>query len=61
MAKQRRALIGTICGVTMLLATALYAGLGMALDLWRSAVWIFAVGGILCAATAVILAPKHEE
>lgn len=38
MAKQRRALIGTICGVTMLLATALYAGLGMALDLWRSAV-----------------------
>lgn len=59
--RRRRALIGTVCGVLMLLATALYVALGMTLDLWRSAVWIFAVGGILCAVAAVILTPRQEE
>lgn len=59
--RRRRALIGTICAVIMLLAAAVYVGLGLALELWRSAIWIFAVGGILCGAAAVVLAPREDS
>lgn len=44
----------------MLLATAVYVGLGLSLDLWRTAWWVFAVGGILCGAASVVLGPKEE-
>lgn len=60
-ARRKNALAGTACAVIMLLATAVYVGLGLALDLWRTAWWIFAVGGILCAVTTVVLEPKEEE
>ena len=56
-AKARRQLIGTVCGIIMLLSTALYVGLGLAMDLWRWAWWVFAVGGILCAVVSVALSP----
>jgi len=59
-AKRRNALIGTICGVIMLLAAAVYVGLGLALDLWGKAWWVFAVGGVLCGAAAVALSPREE-
>jgi len=59
-AKRRNALIGTVCGVIMLLAAAVYVGLGLALDLWRTAWWVFAVGGVLCGAASVALAPREE-
>ena len=59
-AQRRNHLIGTLCAVIMLVATAIYVGLGLALDLWRSAVWVFAVGGILCAIAAVVLSPRDE-
>ena len=58
--KRRRDLTGTVCGVIMLLATAVYVGLGLALDLWRTAWWVFAVGGILCAVASVVLSPREE-
>lgn len=60
-ARRKNALAGTVCAVIMLLATAVYVGLGLALDLWKTAWWIFAVGGILCAVTTVVLGPKEEE
>lgn len=61
-AKKRLNLIGTVCGVIMLLATAVYVGLGLALDLWRTAWWVFAVSGILCGAVGIVLNPyKGEE
>ena len=60
-AKRRRALTGTVCAVIMLLATAVYVGLGLAMDLWRSTVWLFAVGGILCAAASVILSSTEKK
>lgn len=60
-AKRRQDLIGTICAVIMLLATAVYVGLGLAMDLWRTAWWVFAVGGILCGVTAVALSPREEN
>lgn len=59
-AQRRKSLAGTICGVMMLLATAVYVGLGLSLDLWRKTWWIFAVGGILCAVVSVALGPKEE-
>ncbi len=58
--KRRNDLVGTVCAVIMLLATAIYVGLGLALDLWKTAWWVFAVGGILCGAAAVVLGPKGE-
>lgn len=60
-AKARKQLIGTICGVIMLLATALYVGLGLARGAWDTAWWVFAVGGILCGAVCVVLDPYKGE
>ena len=45
----------------MLLATAVYVGLGLAMDLWGTAWWVFAVGGILCGVVAVVLDPYKGE
>lgn len=59
-AKRRNALVSTVCAVVMLLAAAVYVGLGLALDLWKTAWWVFAVGGVLCAVAAVALGPKED-
>ncbi len=59
-AKRRSDLAGTVCAVIMLLATAVYVGLGLALYMWKTAWWVFAVGGILCAVASVVLGPKEE-
>ncbi len=60
-AKKRLDLIGTACAVLMTLSAAVYVGLGLALDLWRTAWWIFAVGGILCGVIAIVLNPYKGE
>ncbi len=60
-AKQRQNLIGAACGVIMLLATAVYVGLGLAKGLWGTAWWVFAVGGILCGVVSVALNPYKGE
>lgn len=60
-AKKRIGLINTICGALMLLAVAVYVGLGLALDLWDTAWWIFAVAGILCAVVCIVLDPYRNE
>lgn len=59
--KKRNGLIGTLCACIMLLATAVYVGLGLAKDLWDIAWWVFAVGGILCGGVSVILNPYKGE
>ena len=59
--KKRKGLINTICAALMTLVTALYVGLGLALDLWRTAWWVFAVGGILCAVVNIVLDPYRNE
>lgn len=60
-ARERNKLIDTICSALMLTATAVYVGLGLALDLWRSAWWLFAVGGILCGLVHVLLDPYKDD
>ena len=54
-ARRRLNLIGAACGVVMLLATAVYVGLGLTKELWGSAWWVFPVGGLLCGVVHVIL------
>lgn len=60
-AKQRLDLIGTLCGCIMLLATAIYVGLGFTGNAWDTAWWVFPVGGILCGIVNVILDPYKGE
>ena len=59
--KKRKGLINTICGTLMVTTAALYVGLGLALDLWRTAWWVFAVAGILCAVVYIVLDPYRNE
>ena len=60
-AKRRLNLIGTACGIIMLLATAIYVGLGLSRNAWGTAWWVFAVGGILCGVASVALDPYKGE
>lgn len=60
-AKKRLNLIGSLCGVIMLLATAVYVGLGLTQALWDTAWWVFPVGGILCGMVSVALNPYKGE
>ena len=60
-AKKRIGLINTICGALMMVTTALYVGLGLALDLWSTAWWVFAVAGILCGVIHIVLDPYRDE
>lgn len=59
--KKRNGLIGASCACIMTLAAAIYVGLGFAKDLWDTAWWIFAVGGILCGVVSIILNPYKGE
>ena len=44
----------------MLLATAIYVGLGLSRNMWNTAWVVFAVGGILCGATSILLGPRED-
>ena len=59
--KKRLNLIGAACGVIMLLATAVYVGLGLTRNAWSTAWCLFAVGGILCGVVSVALDPYKGE
>ena len=60
-AKKRLNLIGTACGCIMLIATAIYVGLGFTRGSWGTSWWVFPVGGILCGISSVILNPYKGE
>ena len=60
-AKRRLNLIGAVQGAMMTLVTAVYVGLGLSMNLWRTAWWIFAVAGILCGVVAIVLDPYKGE
>ncbi len=58
--KVKRRRVSAACGCIMLLATAIYVGLGLSRNMWGTAWWVFAVGGILCGVAAVLLGPRDE-
>ncbi len=60
-ARKRLNLIGASCGCLMLAATAIYVGLGFTRNLWNTAWWVFAVGGILCGVVSIALNPYKGE
>lgn len=60
-AKKRNDLIGTACGVVMLLATAVYVALGFTRGAWGTAWWVFPVGGILCGVVSMVLDPYKGD
>ena len=45
----------------MLLATAIYVGLGLARGSWATSIWLFPVGGILCGVVSTVLNPYKGE
>jgi transcriptional regulator with XRE-family HTH domain len=58
--QQRIDLVGKLCGVIMLLATAIFLCGGFIFDVW-SWLWpVFPIGGILCGVLSVILAPPQK-
>lgn len=59
--KQRQNLIGTLCTVIMLAATAVFVALGFTKNAWDTAWWVFPVGGILCGIVSVMLDPYKGE
>lgn len=59
--KAKRRLTGVACAVIMLLTTAFYVGLGLAVNKWEWAPVFYAVGGILCGVAAVVLLPRWRE
>ncbi|MCI9037238.1 MAG: helix-turn-helix transcriptional regulator [Oscillospiraceae bacterium] len=58
--RERRHRAVTACAVIMLLATAVFVGVGMALDQWGLAAVIYPVAGILCGAAWLLLGPKLD-
>lgn len=58
--RERRRRAVTACAVIMLLATALFVGLGLTLDQWALAAVIYPVAGILCGAAWLLLGPKLD-
>ncbi len=57
---ERRHRAVTACAVIMLLATAAFVGIGMALGHWELAAVIYPVAGILCGAAWLLLGPKLD-
>ena len=54
-AKRRLDLAGAVSGAIMLIATAIYVGLGFTREAWSTAFWVFPVGGILCGVVHIAL------
>ena len=59
--RARRRRVHTAYRLIILLATALYVGLGMASGGWSLAAVIYPVAGILCGVVKVLLGPKRDE
>ena len=60
-AKKRLNLIGTVCGIIMLITTAIYVTLGFTRGSWATSWWVFPVGGILCGVASVALNPYKDD
>ncbi len=60
-AKKKLNTIGTVCGIIMLLATAIYVALGLTQASWGTSWWVFPVGGILCGVVNIVLDPYKGE
>lgn len=60
-ARKKLNLIGASCGCLMLVSTAVYVACGFTRNMWSTAWWVFAVGGILCGVVSIALDPYKGE
>ena len=58
--KARRALIGRVCGIIMMLATAIYLLTGFAWKMWDTTWFVFPIGGLCCGIASVALSREEE-
>lgn len=58
--KRNRALVGKINGAIMLLATAVYVGIGLIFGIWSPTWAVFPIGGILCAIVCLVLGNSRD-
>lgn len=58
--KENSRRIGRVCGIIMIVATALYIGVSAATDGWGIYWWIFPVGGLLCGAASIFLDRRRD-
>jgi len=58
--KEEETLIGKICACIMILATALFLGLGFITGQWWLAPPIFIIGGLLCGVAAIIFSKEKK-
>ena len=49
------------CGVIMVLTVAAYVTMGLTMNLWKTAWWVFPVGFILCGVVRVAFGPREED
>ena len=59
--KKRDDRIERACGVIMVLAVGAYVAMGLTMDLWKTAWWVFPVGAILCGVVHVAFGPREED
>lgn len=56
--RERQEKAGIICGMIMVVATAVYVALGLWRNLWGTAWVVYPIAGILCAIPSMLLRPK---
>lgn len=59
--RHKEAILGVICGIIMLLATAAYIALAATSGGWGEHWWTFAVGGIGCAIAAIVVNAVYDR
>ncbi len=58
--KEKDSLVGKICACIMILATAIFLGIGFTIGQWQMAAPIFAIGGLLCGVAAIIFSKDNK-
>lgn len=57
--KRKNELIGAVCGIIMIIATAVYLILGFGYARWETAPIVYATGGLLCGIVVIIINNLH--
>lgn len=59
--KRRNTLVGKICGVIMLSATAIFLAIGFVFNVWEPTWAVFPIGGILCGIVSIIFGGSDND
>lgn len=59
--RRKEELSGSLCGLCMLTATAIYVTMGLRNRSWNQDSWLFAVGGICCGIIAIVVEMIYDR